>query len=212
MITNYLYGREEPGIFEHGCFLYGYDDEEGVFYSQSYLKDEKCERVTIPYDVFYKALSYFPEKGEIDFIGYRLVRGFVWDSNCEKIQEEICSYGNSAGNSGKILDMSAEKAFFEGICRGSKVHYPSLYCMYEHKVMMQRRLDFLMAQGIVVHDKENLPEQMRQIQKGYRKLLLMGVSYNLRPRDSLMREMVKMADTLMEKEGEFMEKLQIAFK
>lgn len=48
----------------------------------------------------------------------------------------------------KWIDLAAEAAFFDGICRGKKVHEPLLYCMYEHK----------------------------EIKKGYKKLTLMGVS------------------------------------
>ncbi len=187
--------------------MYGYDEEEEVFYSQGYLKDEKWERVTIPYHVFYKALSYFPEKGEIDFIGYRLVKDYVWDFDGEKIRREICSYENPTESCGRILDVSAERAFFEGICRGAKVHEPSLYCMYEHKQIMQRRLDFLLEKGLI-NDRGELSGQIEELLKGYRKLLLMGVSYNLRRRETLIREMVDLADELLEREKEFMRKLQ----
>lgn len=34
IITNYLYEKQNPGIYEHGCFVYGYDKDKKVFYTQ----------------------------------------------------------------------------------------------------------------------------------------------------------------------------------
>lgn len=53
VVTNYLFGKQSTEIFEHGCFIYGYDSVTKVFFMEGYVKDEKWEKYEIPYDVLY---------------------------------------------------------------------------------------------------------------------------------------------------------------
>lgn len=49
IITNYLYREHNEEVYEHGCFVYGYDDEKKVFYSQGYFQNNRWEKLCIPY-------------------------------------------------------------------------------------------------------------------------------------------------------------------
>lgn len=39
VVTNYLFGKQSTEIFEHGCFIYGYDSVTKVFFMEGYVKD-----------------------------------------------------------------------------------------------------------------------------------------------------------------------------
>ena len=92
IITNYLYEKQNPGIYEHGCFVYGYDKDKKVFYTQGYFDNENWEHAQIPFEIFYEALSYCPEKGEIALIGYREIPDYEWESNIPKMIRELNVY------------------------------------------------------------------------------------------------------------------------
>lgn len=207
VITNYLYQEEETGGYEHGCFLYGYDSEKQVFYTQGYLGEEKWKRVQIPYDVFYQALSYFPEKGQIAFSGYQLAGDYEWKFDFERIKAGLRGYTNSLqSEDGRMLDLRAQQQFFERIWMTRQIHYPSLYCLYEHKNIMERRVNFLMEQQYIERD-EKLCDYARQIKKEYKKLMLMGVQFIMNRQTFLLEAICKKAVEALEKEKVFMELL-----
>lgn len=207
IITNYLYNEEETGGYEHGCFIYGYDSEEQVFYTQGYLGGDKWKRVKIPYDVFYRALSYFPQKGRIAFTGYQLVEDYDWKFDFERMKAGLSEYQKSLQREDRrILDLRAQQRFFERILMTQQVHYPSLYCLYEHKNIMERRIGFLMEQQYIEWD-EKLCGYARQMKKDYKKLMLMGVQFIMNRQSFLPEAIYKKAVEALESEKAFYELL-----
>lgn len=207
VITNYLNDEKETGGYEHGCFLYGYDSEEQMFYTQGYLGEEKWKRVQIPYDVFYQALSYFPEKGQIAFIGYKLVEDYEWKFDFDRMKSGLSNYQKSLQNEdGRILDLRAEQRFFGNIMMEQQIHYPSLYCLHEHKSIMEKRVDFLMERKYIKRD-EKLCGYVRQLKKDYKKLMLMGVQFIMNRQSFLPQAIYKKAMEALENEKVFLELL-----
>lgn len=207
IITNYLYQEEETGGYEHGCFLYGYDREEQVFYTQGYLDGEKWKCVRIPYDVFYRALSYNLEKRQIAFIGYQLAGDYEWKFDFERMKAGLRGYTNSLqSEDGRMLDLRAQQQFFERIWMTRQIHYPSLYCLYEHKNIMERRVDFLMEQQYIGQD-EKLCGYARQMKKQYKKLMLMGVQFIMNRQSFLLEAICKKAVEALENEKVFLDLL-----
>ena len=207
VITNYLYGESRTDVYEHGCFLYGYDSDARMFDTQGYLGEEKWKRVQVPYDVFYQALSYFPEKGEIAYIGYELVKDNVWQFDFDRMKRGITDYCCSLqGDTGRILDLRAEKTFFEQMRRSRRVHYPSLYCIYEHKKVMRRRAEFLNGQYLAERGEE-LCESARQLEKEFKKVMLLGVQFLMNHPPYLLEEIVEKAVKAVEDEQIFLEQL-----
>lgn len=205
VITNYLYQTDRTDVYEHGCFLYGYDSDAKIFYTQGYLGEEKWERAKIPYDVFYQALSYFPEKGEIAYIGYEPVKNKVWQFDADRMKKGMSEYGRSLiSDKDRILDLRAEKVFFENIQRGRQVHYPSLYCLYEHKKVMRRRIEFL-TKRYDIESGEMLCESMRGIEKQFKKIMLLGIQFLMNHQTYLREAIVKKAMEAIENEQEFFE-------
>lgn len=213
VVTNFLYNEDQQGIFEHGCFVYGYDSEREIFYSQGYLRDEKWKRAEIPYSVFYRALSYYPEKGEIAFIGYKPVENYSWTFDFEKMKEEFKIYQETFHmESNRILDAGAEKGYFENLLIERRIHYPSLYCMYEHKKNMVRRMEYLIEKRYISEaDGKNLLTQIQDIESDYKKIMLFGVKYILNQEKGLLEMIYIKAMKTIEREKEFIFKLLESF-
>lgn len=196
VITNYLYNEQNEEIYEHGCFIYGYDDETRVFYSQGYFKNEKWEKLCIPYEIFYKAVSYCVEKDEIALIGYKVVRGYPWEFDYKRMKRDLERY-----------TVAEESKFFYQLKKCQYLHYPSLYCMYEHKIIMRKRTEFLVGQGFIKEDG-HICDEITEIEKQFRKIMLLGVEYNLRNREYLLESVLLEAEKALERESSFVTRLK----
>ena len=96
VVTNYLFEEYCEGQYEHGCFIYGYDSEKQIFYTEGYFNNNKWEHYTIPYEVFYKAVAYCPERGEIAFISYKEIADYEWKIDYQKVRKELEKYIENA--------------------------------------------------------------------------------------------------------------------
>ena len=78
------------------------------------------------------------------------------------------------------------------------IHYPSLYCLYEHKQIFARRLNYMykrqMLQDIGVVEKEN------NLVKLYRKIMLLGIQYNASMDSKLFQNICNVMKNAIEKE------------
>ena len=208
VITNYLFQEKEEVIYEHGCFVYGYDSEKEQFYTQGYFGSDKWDKYTIPYDVFYKAISYFPEKGEIAFIGYKLRNDYEWKSDYKKIQKELELYRKRALMSDIIdyYDSNAVVKFFTNLTMGETIHYPSVYCIYEHKTLFEKRIAYLIQQGHM--EKNNILELMAELRKQSRKVLLLVIRYNSSMEKEMFNILCEEVKKMLEWERELLSKMK----
>lgn len=203
IITNYLYEKQNPGIYEHGCFVYGYDKDKKVFYTQGYFDNENWEHAQIPFEIFYEALSYCPEKGEIALIGYREIPDYKWESNIPKMIRELNVYKRNSKNDCEDTryDLNAILSFFSNLRLGVPVHVPSLYCIYEHKMLFEKRLDFMKKEGVPI--KESDLNKAKELIKISRKVMLLGKYYNSNLQESSFAAMLDAAKKLIELERDF---------
>lgn len=178
VITNYLFHEAENAVYEHGCFVYGYSSEEKIFYTQGYLSNDKWEHYTIPFDVFYQAISYFPEKGEIAFIGYKVKKDYEWKFDYKKTKKGLELYieWGLSPDINDYYDLNAVANFFANLIVGEKIHYPSIYCIYEHKVIFEKRITYLIQQGYV--ERNGIVELAAELKRFSRKILLLAIRYN----------------------------------
>lgn len=198
VVTAYLF-EESGGVYEHGCFVYGYDSEKEVFFTQGYLSGDKWEHFVIPYTVFYKALSYCPEKGEIAVIGYKVKADYQWCIDFDKLKSSLALYTRrslaEAGHSN--YDINAEKGFFLNLKPGKTIHYPSLYCIYEHKALFSKRIAYMIQKGVI--EENEILQQAHELEKMSHKILLLGLRYNasmeIQVFDMLFQEVRHMLDT-----------------
>lgn len=176
--TNYLFQESEKAVYEHGCMVHGYDSDEKMFYTQGYLSNEKWEHYSIPFDVLYKAISYCPEKGEIALIGYKVRDDYEWKFDCKKMKKDLQLYAKR-GLSPEIKDNYDSNAivnFFSNLILGERIHYPSVYCIYEHKVIFAKRIQYLIQHGYM--EKNSVVELAAELEKVCRKILLLVIRYN----------------------------------
>lgn len=129
VITNHLFGENQDKIYEHGCFVYGYDTEKKVFLTQGYFNNEKWEHYSIPYHVFYQAISYCPEKGEIALIGYKVRTDYEWRLDYDKVRNGLKLYKKNSFSKAdrNVFDLNSVVNFFSNLYPGIPVHDPSLY-------------------------------------------------------------------------------------
>ncbi len=189
IVTNCLFGECCEGQYEHGCFIYGYDSEEQMFYTEGYFDNEKWEHYTIPYDVFYKAVSYCPEKGEIAFISYKEVMDYEWKLDDTKVKRELEVYlkNSFSKEETNCFDVSAIYHFFSSLHMGERIHYPSLYCIFEHKTLFWKRLVYLAKHGWSID--ENVIDVSKKLMNEYRKIMLLGLAYNVNFETTLFEQM-----------------------
>lgn len=178
VVSNYLLGEEENGEYEHGCFVYGYDNIERKFYMQGYIKDNVWSHFCVPFHIFYKALSYCPEKGEIALIGYKLRANYEWKFNYNKAISSLDLYRKHSLNSNNRFDLNAIINFFSNLIPGQAIHYPSLYCIYEHKVMFMKRILYLIEQDYIKREGHQILEKINKLKQLSHKILLLGIRYN----------------------------------
>lgn len=72
--------------------------------------------------------------------------------------------------------MGAILNFYSNLIVGKKIHYPSLYCIYEHKKIFANRISFLIEKGMI--KEKDVLEQAKELEKISRKILLFGINYN----------------------------------
>ena len=176
VVTNFLFHEKEKGEYEHGCFVYGYDSEERVFYMQGYLQDNIWEHFCVPFHVFYKAISYCPEKEEIALIGYKVKEDYKWNFDYDKMRTSLDRYVKYSTNPDNNFDLNAIIKFFSHLIPGKMIHYPSLYCVYEQKTIFKKRIIFLIQEGYIKED--SILEKVKKLEQISRKILLLGIRYN----------------------------------
>ena len=205
IITNYLFSQNEKGVYEHGCFVYGYDSDSKLFYSQGYIGGERWKKITIPYDIFFEALSYYPQKGEIAFIGYQLVEGYVWKFDFLKMIQCLYIYEDTKR---KLYNTSAEICFFNDILKFKSIHYPSVYCIWEHKKIMRMRIQFLLKNNYLKKYDE-LISIAYQIEEDAKIILQLTIKYNLTYNDKILLKILHKSNEMIEKEYELIGQLKM---
>ncbi len=208
VVTNYLFHADDEEIYEHGCFIYGYDDEKEVFFSQGYIQNERWEQFTIPFRVFYEAVSYCPQKGEIALIGYKPRPEYEWQFDYEKMKKSMHIYMEQGreNTANRFFDMGAVKNFFSNLEIGKAIHYPSLYCMYEHKVIFLKRFEFLLDNQLL--GNAEVVDKAKEIVKAYRKIMLLGIQYNTSMDSKLLGAICKEVEKVLVKEREMLAKAE----
>ncbi len=199
IITNYLYNEDKKVTFEHGCFIYGYDSSKKVFFMEGYVKGEKWEKYEIPYSVFYKALSYCPEKGEIAFIGYQVKKDYDWSFEYNRMYSSLQKYLNKS----KYKNLSAIRCFLEDMCITRKIHYPSAYCLLEHKKLMKKRILFLISKGYLTI-KKDVHQPIDDINIGYEKILMLVIKYNISGNEKILTQIYEIGIRMIEKEYKYL--------
>lgn len=144
------------GMFLHGCFIYGYDDEKRVFLTQGYKTDNIWGTFVVSYETFVK--SVLPDGKYYLFWGYKVNAEYIWKFNIERMKDSLINYikedtyiesmNSYYGIEGcyKLFDHIEEQCF-----KLNSLHIPSIYNVYEHKTIMVNRIKFLLENKYIIN-------------------------------------------------------------
>ncbi len=173
VIYNYMNRAEINSEFEHLCFIYGYDSNERIFFSEGYVKENKWQRFVIPYDVMADSLVLFEGKKEVAFNGYQVLDDFRWITDKHAIVDNLKEYPYK-----KNLNIEAECLFFQDVLIYKTIHLQSVYCIYEHKMLMKKRVKYLFERRCVsLGDRELVCSSCSRLVNECRSLVLLAIKY-----------------------------------
>lgn len=187
--------------FIHGCFIYGYDSKRKIFLSQGYLTGREFIQFEVKYDTFYRAICSAHENRNMAIIGYTLMDDYDWKFSFDRMFSDFENYFQPCNDNNKLLNVQAERAFFDDIIIYERIHMPSVFCIYEHNKIMDDRVKFLISNHFIMNNQKIIYslDSIRAISK---KILLLSIKYNFCVKKSLISEIVSHGEDLITKESE----------
>lgn len=150
-----------PLHFVHDLLVYGYDDQKDVFHAYSY-SGAKLTKFDISYKDYILAFNsgYSNNRLESDISITTLFRKKrnVFDLDIKRIRNYIIDYldGTNTFNRDSLFNVNLYKAKFGietydeikhminyGFEKNLRIDLPSIRCIFDHKKLMQERMDFL---------------------------------------------------------------------
>ena len=127
--------------------------------------------------------------------------------NYEKMKEEINLYSERARLPvmSDNYDSHTVIHFFSNLTVGEAIHYPSVYCIYEHKALFEKRIKYLLAHGYI--ENNGVMELAAEVRKSSRKVLLMVIRYNSSMEKELLDIIYKEVKRMSDIEKELLSKI-----
>ena len=172
----------------HGCFVYGYDGINKNFLMHGYF-DNIWRRIEIPFEVFFQAInSIIIQKQEFDFCSYTLIEHYNWIPNHSAIVEKLNQFiSNSVEqkHSGSVYNLEGCKEYWGNVLTNldNYIHFPSIYCMNEHNLIMQKRMEYMHSQGMITNHLEII-ELLKELEKTFNMMAVSATYYNMAKKDS----------------------------
>ncbi len=144
----------EKSFFRHYFFAYGYENNEICV--EGYLADGHWHRFRVDEEVFLQAILSDKDRDKNGYVGVnfyrpRESRHFRFDP--DMVKKEVKAYLGSKGeNAALSYGVSAMRKFFEQMtgAMGVGADFPiqSVYIIYEHKLMMLKRIEYMASEEI----------------------------------------------------------------
>lgn len=131
-----------------------------------------------------------------------MVKNYDWSFDYKRMYRSLEDYMNEC----QCKDLSATRRFFEDIVDTKIIHYPSAYCLLEHKKLMKKRILFLIAEGYISLEQAQL-QLFDEIEKDYEKILMLVIKYNVTNIEKLLKKIYKLGIQALGKEYEYMKSL-----
>lgn len=148
--------------YPHDGMITGYDEEKKVYYVSTYIKTGKFENVEVPVGEFSRAWHsrYMDNDAQgADVIGLKLDPSKNYEPSIDKILEDIRLYVASEVTEqhkrhDSVFGLAVYdelKNFFRAVVQDGYPCYDKrlFRLIYEHKLSMYRRLEYLNKEGIV---------------------------------------------------------------
>lgn len=163
-----FYGKS---FFRHYFLAYGY--ENGEVCVEGYLADGHWHRFRVDEDVFLQSVLSDKDRDKNGYAGvnvYRPRESSQFHFDPDAVREEVKAYLSSSGeNAGLSYGINAMKKFFHSMTgamsAGADFPIQSVYIIYEHKVMMHKRIEYMasVGTGCTEADAEDYKKVMDQI-------------------------------------------------
>lgn len=142
----------EKSFFRHYFLAYGY--ENGEICVEGYLADGHWHRFRVEEEIFLQAVLPDKDRDKNGYVGVNLYRPradklFTFDPG--QVKREVKAYLCSEGETTELLyGVEAVRKFFDQMTgameEGADFPIQSVYIIYEHKVMMLKRLEYMTAE------------------------------------------------------------------
>ncbi len=177
-------------FYRHYFMAYGYD-ENGIWV-EGYLDDEHWHRFQVSENTFGKALLADADRDKNGLIGinvYRPKDAKRYSFDYEKVRKEMYDYLESKGEHSHLpYGMNAIRSFAQDIKdamqNGGDYPIQSVYIVYEHKLMMEKRLQYMYSHKIGRCD-DGLLSEYSSVKDAFYSVVCSCVKYNMTGRKSL---------------------------
>lgn len=210
--------------FRHTMMIYGYDDQERIFFAIGYTKDRKYKPHTLTYDEYLNAIKWYVDNNseehksfDIDKVEFEAIKinpkyKFIFD--LKEVYISIRDYINSVNTKNRtqknlIYGIDCENEFKNYIIiSGYDDQYlDERYSRFfmELKEVMVRRLEFLAHEKVI---SPELVELYSEISNMQRLVHLLFLKFNLTCKTDLLDHIVDKINVIIRLEREILPKIQ----
>lgn len=187
--------------FEHENLIYGIDDYNQILYLMSFNKNQVFEPYIIKFEDFTKAYNKTIKNQSIELLKYKIPCN-AYQYSCELLKTSIDEYisGTNSSYREEFVKNIAEREY------GVKVYNALLnnleklrdirivYLLYEHKLMMKKRVYFLNEKKILLDNVFfDIKNDVDSLCLYAEKLIMYNLKYNISNNKKLL---IKMEDTI----------------
>lgn len=199
----YAYNKRD---FDHDGFIYGYVDNERLYYSAGYTENQKYEAFTFTYDEFIQGVTNL-KSGQLHFDFIKPTQMLKNELNLKDICDDLFDYIHSINirpnvAENKIFGMDCLRFFvaYIGEIRESGREIDIRHCRLfaELKALMLERIEYLYQNKYIqnelhVKDYADLYQKSRMIHN-------LCLKYNLTKKQMVLDKIVSMQNESIEKE------------
>ena len=228
-MLNYYYislsRRYQHDHLEHDMLIYGYDVQNKLFYVADFFKDWKYIFETISFAEIETAFLNLKYVTNYDYLN-GLTYIYKYNPNCDynfnknNIISSIINYMkpytpeywnsiNSADGNNKVYGCEIYDALTYYLMSKAAILKRFIdvrpFCLLlEHKKMMLRRLEYLLAQNIIPYEKKNLYDKYKNIRDDVFIILSLTLKFQLTADESIINKLAIMLPETCLKENELL--------
>ena len=172
------------GIYPHGCFIYGYDDEKRIFFTEGYKKNNIWGKFEVLYNTFVESIRVGDIcKDYYTFNGYKVNIEYEWKFDIKRMKNNLVNYLKAdtyIENMNSYFGIEGCYKLFDYVekqCVSLKhLHIPSIYNIFEHKTIMVKRIKFLSDNNYITNIE--LVNKFIEVCDTFRFILYKSLKYN----------------------------------
>lgn len=185
--------------FCHDYLLFGYNDEEEIFYGAGYTKNRRYEEYKIPYSEFYDCIF----QSKFNYLWFRIIRlnpSAKFVTNYSVVARDLTYYLNSTAfeppfNDNTIYGISVWDILINYLKNTEYIDIRFTKIFMEHHKLMNMRLNYFAEQGLLEH---NICQQYSAAYVTANKAYLLSIKYNIKPNNTTKNECINLIRSSVE--------------